>query len=528
MKATTKFFSVSVFLKITTSILTVVLSLGYTYSQVCVNCTGPNMTGSFPSRVGGYTEVYGDYSFSGGYYSVVNGPLSFAFGNRVSVDGAHSVGMGMFVGTVGTSAMVFGSGFNLGNPLINRIDDSFMIGFGSTKPTLFVGRSIGVNNTGKIGIGNVTDPQAKLHIRADDGMIAEDATLMLEATGSGKSTKILMHGSQGYIGTTSERYSLTFFTGEKYERMTIDGESGNLGVGIASPTSRLHVAGDAHVSGDLIINSTTAISSGRIGRFANGTASAPAYSFSGNQNTGMFQPATGILAFSTGATERVRIASNGDVGIGTTSPGSALHVRRAVSGGYSYVHRIEVTGTASNVNNTKALEIRANSLSDAFLVYGDGRIITKGEFLHFDRTGNSSIRANDALSFRTNNVERIWITQDGQVGIGTTNPQGKLDVHGNALIRGDLYTEEVIVEDVLYWPDYVFNNDYELMGLGELKDFVKENRHLPGMPKADENGSVKNLKLSELNIQLLKKIEELTLYMLEQEERIQSLERLLE
>ncbi|MCK9236017.1 MAG: hypothetical protein M0P09_06840, partial [Acholeplasmataceae bacterium] len=70
---------------------------------------------------------------------------------------------GQFVRVHTSSAMIFGVGFDINNPLINNKSHSMMIGFGSTKPTLFVGPSNGVNSTGKIGIGNVTDPLHRLN-----------------------------------------------------------------------------------------------------------------------------------------------------------------------------------------------------------------------------------------------------------------------------------------------------------------------------------------------------------------------------
>ncbi|HPE44187.1 MAG TPA: T9SS type A sorting domain-containing protein, partial [Bacteroidales bacterium] len=84
--------------------------------------------------------------------------------------------------------------------LDNNVNRSLMIGFESTKPTFFVGPSNGINSTGRIGIGNVTDPQAKLHIRAD---ALEDASLLLEASAGGQAKVIL-----------SESHEITYETDE--------------------------------------------------------------------------------------------------------------------------------------------------------------------------------------------------------------------------------------------------------------------------------------------------------------------------
>jgi hypothetical protein len=496
-----------VFIKFLFVILAMTMNCNFLYSQACVSCDGTTTSGLFPSAIGRYTKATANYSFAGGIYSEAKGSASFAFGNRAFAEGGSSAALGQFARVNTSTAMVFGAGFDIDNPLINSETHSLMIGFGSTKPTLFVGRSIGVNNTGKVGIGNVTDPQAKLHIRADDGMIGEDATLMLEVTKTGKSNKILMQGGHAYIGTTSERYSLNFFTGEGNNRMIIDGESGNVGIGTTAPTSRLDVAGNAHVSGDLIINNTTAISSGRIGRFANGTASAPAYSFSGNINTGMFQPATDILAFSTGGTERVRIASNGDVGIGTNSPASTLHVKR--SSGSSQVLVVE------SVTGNSGILLKSNAQNKGYFWWDNAS--------QFMAVGPGSI--SNSIIFKESNL-----------GVGCTpSDQYKLEVAGAARLNGSLYITDnnnVYVNGEIHakkfratynpWPDYVFDPDYELPGLCEIEYFVTTNRHLPGLPSAAEV-ETEGFELAEMNGLLLKKIEELTLYLIDQQKEINAL-----
>jgi hypothetical protein len=169
------------------------------------------------------------------------------------------------------------------------------------------------------------------------------------------------------------------------------------------------------------------------------------------------------------------------------------------------------------VNQTKALEVRANSTSDAFLVYGDGRIVTKGAHLLFNRTGNSSIRANDDLSFRTNNVERIRITKDGNVAIGATDPKGyKLAVKGNVI------AEEVVVKLHGSWPDYVFEDGYMLKSIEEVENFINVHGHLPEVPSA-QHVAADGISLGEMNALMMKKIEELTLYVIGQQKEINEL-----
>jgi hypothetical protein len=110
----------------------------------------------------------------------------------------------------------------------------------------------------------------------------------------------------------------------------------------------------------------------------------------------------------------------------------------------------------------------------------------------------------------------IRILKNGNVGIGTTNPDSKLTVAGNIHVQ----EVKVTLSAGVVVPDYVFANDYNLKPLKEVEEYIKQNNHLPEIPSANEmekNG----LMLAEMNLKLLKKIEEMTLYMIEQNNKIE-------
>ncbi|MAO47394.1 MAG: hypothetical protein CL527_01480 [Aequorivita sp.] len=117
--------------------------------------------------------------------------------------------------------------------------------------------------------------------------------------------------------------------------------------------------------------------------------------------------------------------------------------------------------------------------------------------------------------------------KDGKIGIGTTTPDELLTV------KGKIHTQEVLVDlDGAVAPDYVFETyykgfsemmpGYSLISLEELEAFLKENNHLPNVPSA-ETMRTEGISLKEMNLILLQKIEELTLYTLQQQKEIDAL-----
>ncbi len=117
--------------------------------------------------------------------------------------------------------------------------------------------------------------------------------------------------------------------------------------------------------------------------------------------------------------------------------------------------------------------------------------------------------------------------KNGKIGIGTNAPDELLTV------KGKIHTQEVRVDlDGAVAPDYVFEKyfngfsemmpEYKLISLEELEAFLKENKHLPNVPSA-ETMQNEGISLKEMNLILLQKIEELTLYTLQQQKEIDAL-----
>jgi len=109
----------------------------------------------------------------------------------------------------------------------------------------------------------------------------------------------------------------------------------------------------------------------------------------------------------------------------------------------------------------------------------------------------------------------------GKIGIGTGTPDQLLTV------RGIIHAQEVRVDLTVPGPDYVFEKNYRLPALKEIKDYIDQNKRLPEVPSAAEmekNG----VQLGEMNMLMLKKMEEMTLYILDQQKQIEALKSRIE
>jgi hypothetical protein len=117
--------------------------------------------------------------------------------------------------------------------------------------------------------------------------------------------------------------------------------------------------------------------------------------------------------------------------------------------------------------------------------------------------------------------ESIYCDGNGNVGIGTPTI-----ANGYRLsVKGKIMAEGVKVELHSKWPDYVFEKDYKLIGLTQLREFIATNGHLPNIPSA-ENTAKNGIDVEEMNVRLVEKIEELTLYILQLEDRLKDLEKI--
>jgi hypothetical protein len=159
-----------------------------------------------------------------------------------------------------------------------------------------------------------------------------------------------------------------------------------------------------------------------------------------------------------------------------------------VAGGGNFAGRLSLAAAIANDNNAAF----TNSDPTGYGLYSQGGYSTHYAFHFLNQPGETI----------------LYGKGNGNVGIGTTNPDQKLTV------KGIIHTEEVRVDMTVPGPDYVFEPTYNLLPLSEVESYIKANKHLPEVPSAKEMEE-EGLNLKEMNLLLLKKVEELTLHLIE-------------
>jgi hypothetical protein len=188
--------------------------------------------------------------------------------------------------------------------------------------------------------------------------------------------------------------------------------------------------------------------------------------------------------------------TTGDIGLGTNSPLGALHIE-----------------------NTGGEDV------DDFVVTADGKVgIGNAEpldDLHVSDAGAARLRLTNTTKAVTATEDPDWIiNSNGTLRISadsTGSAEFELDAGGNLTLMGSLTTAGGMT------PDYVFQPGYELMSLKDLSQHITLNQHLPNIPSAAEIQEKGSVNISKMQMRLLEKIEELTLYTISQQQTIESL-----
>lgn len=504
----------------------------------CTNCSGSTSSAqNISSAIGINNKSVGRASFASGSSLIASGDYSISLGANNHSSGDYSISFGKHLMASAEGAMVIGTGNDSRAKLSNINPKSLMIGFGSKYPTLFIGTSPHGEATGRVGIGNVTEPLAKLHIKSDD---REPASLFLEQDDFTKADVFIGNLSHGIQSSITK--GLVFRTEKNY----IFNE-GNLGIGTMNPLYDLEVQGKTFTRHFTLFDQELYQENIEGYVLRSDSRGRALWANPATLNDHDWE-AKGEHIYRTG----------GYVGIGTSEPAAQLDIADIYPAGGmnikigndAYLSDIDLghtLGIYSQVDNNigavklgssgpllfgrdKKLGIGTKQPSTSLEVSNTlwngqsvGLCISNPEtFSWFVGMNGNSKHVNDLM---IGNMDKLGngtssfliMKQDGSLGVGTDDTYGyKLAVNGAVI------TEEVTVKVHSAWPDYVFNQDYELLPLDELEDYIKDHGHLPQIPEAEQIHA-EGLNVGEMERLLLKKVEELTLYIIQQQSAIEDM-----
>lgn len=267
----------------------------------------------------------------------------------------------------------------------------------------------------------------------------------------------------GYDDNFSAGYLQAVKPGTSQQNILLAPNGGNIGIGMTNPDRTLTVAGQIGVNNGAVV-------------------------FKNNSKIWDIASSENDLTFNeTGISSRLFLKSGGNIGIGTINPSTKL----------------EIVGTSKVGHEIGTFKLKSET-ANQFVYMGYDDMYSAG-YIQSVKPGTSQ-------------QNLLLAPSGGNIGIGTFTPTYKLDVCGT------IRAQEIKVESV-NGCDFVFKDDYKLMNLNRLEKFIKTNKHLPEV--ASEKEMAENgVNMKEFQMKLLQKIEELTLYTIEQNKKIQSLEKI--
>lgn len=427
---------------------------------------------------------------------------------------------------------------NLDNGVLNTTSGTTNMSFninGTNRVTLLAG--------GNFGIGTAA-PGAQLQVNPSAanvvGQIIKGATSQtgdLQQWQNSAGTSLWRMDALGNLRTGAANLYMYGHTGLSYINL-YNGTTGQIDLK-GSNSSGVRVWGALNVDNNILVGGSIGLAADQT-LYSTGVGGAYLKMYEGANGNVILRAATNTASFSkirlqTGTTpaDRILIDENGLVGVGTSTPAQRLDVNGYMRVGVGDQFLVRA-GSASLGYSEAFLQGQTMGVSLFANPSAGGYTTTSGVAINGSEAG---IAANGSsasfvvsspvdIKFRNNGAETIRVLANGNVGIGTTLAN---NTNGYKLaVNGKIGAKDVQVEtSSTTWPDYVFAPGYNLPSLEQVEKFIQENKHLENVPSAAEIEKDGH-KLGEMDRILLMKLEELTLYIIQQQKEIDELKKKLE
>lgn len=220
--------------------------------------------------------------------------------------------------------------------------------------------------------------------------------------------------------------------------------------------------------------------------------------------------------------------------VGTTSQNGRLHIynNNVAYGSTASLIRADGRHNGSEATYGMYATLESTGSGDAYGLRAQGNVTGTGNsygvraLAYANGSGGVAYglhsQVSDAQGWSLYSLGKNYMSGDLRIGT-TSDPYGG---EYKVIVDGKILSEEVRIQNSTAWPDYVFKDSYQLLPLDELAESIEKNGHLPNIPPAEVVES-DGIAVGEMQIRMMEKIEELTLYILQQQEEIEELKRLI-